>query len=164
MRKPIAILLSIVTLLGGLSLAMADDITVTTGVDKYLVVTFQYSSVDFGSLTKGTDDNVPTPSHATGAYNVTVDTNYDYKFTVNGTDFTGATSSFGIENLTIGMNATKENLDVSDSVAVSTSPVVVEQDIPYTQTLDYHGFWLDIPSDQYAESYSTTVTFTYLNM
>lgn len=141
----------------------ADDVTVTGDVSKAISVTFNYNSVAFGSLTQGTNDNQPSPASSTGVYNVTVDSNYAWQVSVNGTDFTdGGSNTFGIGNLTVDTNSTSE--DLNPTTAVTTSPAVVGS---YSTTgsglVDYHAYALDIPTYQYATSYSTTLTWTYAN-
>lgn len=144
-------------------IVLADAVTVSTDVGKYITATFQYSAVSYGSLTAGTTDNI-APDQASGVYNVTVDTNYDYKVSASGTDFSGAVSSIAIGNLSIGVNETAGSLAVGDSTILTTGAQDIETNLPYTNTIDYHGYWLDIPSGQYAESYSSTVTVTYANL
>jgi len=167
MRKKLMVLvMSLLTTMNTLAstVVIADDVSVSASVTKYMTATFQYSAVAFGSLTSGTSDNTPTPDSTVGTYNVTIDTNFDYQLQANATDFTGAVSSFGASNMNLGMNATAGNLVVGDSVALSSSPQTIETSVPYTQTADYHGYWVDVPASQYAEAYSSTVTVTYSNL
>lgn len=152
-------------LLAGFPLALADTIPMTTTVSAYITATFQYSSVSFGTLMQGTSNNVPTPSHTTGAYNVTIDTNKEWKVTAYGSDFSdGMGHSFGISNLKMDTNANAGSLSVGSAVALSSSPQTIDTNMPYTDTINYHGFWLSIPAGQYASTYSTNVVITYSNV
>jgi len=151
-------------LLLALSQVKADTVEVNATVQKSISVVFQYSAVDFGSLTQGTSDN-PAPNQANGIYNVTVTTNYEYKVEASGTDFSdGAGHTFAISNLKMDTNSTAGNLALGDAVALSTSTQTIDTSIPYTETTNYHGFWLTIPSNQYAATYTSTVTITYSNL
>lgn len=149
-------LLALVPLVG------SDDVTVTADVSGYITATFNYNTVSFGTLSVGTTDNA-APGNTNGWYNVTVDANANYKVEAYGSDFTGATygDTIAISNLKMDTNSTAADLSVTDAVALSTSSQVIDTDIPYTVTTHYHGFWLTIPSDTVADSYSTTVTITY---
>ncbi len=126
----------------------------------YISVTFSYNTVNFGVLNPNTTDN-PAPDQTEGIYNVSVDTNANYKLEANGTDFSSGTSSFSISNLKMDTNSTAGNLALSDSVSLTSIPQVIDTNIPPTETINYHGFWLSIPAKQYAGTYSSTVTITY---
>lgn len=152
--------MAVITMMFGVHIAYADDISMTTTVSSSLVATFNYASVSFGTLSAGTSNNV-APNQATGVYNVSVTTNADYQLDVNGTDWTGSTSNFGIGNLTMDSDSSAGSLAEGNSVVVTASPVTIDTAIDYTNAIHYHGFWLDIPSGQFAEAYSTTVTMTY---
>jgi len=142
--------------------AFATTIVVHTNVQKYISVTFNYNSVDFGTLTAGTNDNPPTPSYTTGVYNVTIDTNYDYNVSASGSNFADVTETyfFSISNLEFQVD-TDTSFD-GTWYALSTSPQVVYQG-DSSDTINYHAYRLDIPSGQYATSYDAIVTITYVN-
>jgi hypothetical protein len=125
----------------------------------YLTAIFNYASVNYGSLSANTHDN-PAPNQAIGIYNVTVDTNANYKVSASGTDFSGSGYAFGIGNLKMDTNSTKTNLANTTAVTLSTSLQQIDAYLP-TDTINYHGFWLSIPAGQYAAAYSSTVTVNY---
>lgn len=129
----------------------------------YISVTFNYSSVSFGSMGQGSSNN-PAQDQTSGVYNVTIDTNSNYEVLANATDLTDGVHSFAIGNMTMGLNTTAGNLDVSDSVSLSTSPVTIETNLPSSDTVNYHGFWVTIPNYQYASTYQSNMTITYQNM
>jgi len=141
----------------------ADDVTVTGDVDKAMSVTFNYSSVAFGTVTQGTNDNAPSPAYSTGVYNVSVDTNFAWQVDVNGTDFTdGGSNTFGVGNMTVDTNSSAGSL--VPATAVTGSPATVgSYATTGTSLLDYHGYLVDVPAYQYATSYTSTVTWTYAN-
>ena len=140
--------------------AIADDITASATVQKYISVTFNYNSVSFGTVTAGSSDNHPTPDYTTGVYNVTIDTNYAYNVNAYGTDFSdGAGHTFSISNLKMGVNTTT---DFYSFTALSTSSQTIYSGSE-TDMINYHAFLLSVPSGQYAGSYSSTVTIDYVN-
>jgi len=159
MRKIIASLMGFLLLL--LPIVGADDVTVSATVNSYITATFNYNSVSFGSLNAGTSDN-PAPNQANGVYNVTIDTNKNFTLTASGTDFDdGAGHTFSISNLKLDSDTSAGSLAVGNAVALSTSSQTIDTNILYTTTTHYHGYWLTIPSGQYASTYSSTVTLTY---
>jgi hypothetical protein len=141
---------------------IATDISVTVDVAKYLSVTFSYSTVDFGMLTAGTSDN-PALKQELGWYNVTIDTNYPYFVYAYGTDFSdGEEHTFSISNLKLDTNPSVSGLSVSDAKALSTSSQEIDNYLENV-TLNYHGYWLSIPSGQYHGHYTATVTIDYIS-
>jgi len=141
----------------------SDDVTVTATVAGYVSATFNFNTVNFGTLDPGTSDN-PAPNQDTGVYNVTVDANADYKIEVSGTEFTGQGSgvTFPPENLKIDTADSPTGLNLTEAASVPTSPGTQLVDIhPADVTTNYYGFWLTIPSGQLADTYTSTVTITY---
>ena len=154
--------LTLLALLMTSASVMADDVTVSADVDKYMSATFNYASVTYGNLVAGSSNNV-APDQASGVYNVTVDTNFAYNVSASATTFTdGGSHTFNVNNLKMDTNSTAGNLAVGSAKTMSTSPQVVDQ-YSYTATSNFHGFWLSVPASQYATSYSSTVTVSYVN-
>jgi len=144
--------------------AQTGEVNITATVQGYIDVTFNYAEVNFGTLTAGTT-NEEAPNQADGSYNCTVDTNTNYGVKAYGTDFSdGAGHTFAISNLKMDTNTTATNLALGDAVALSTSYVTIDTNIPYTETNSFHGFWLSIPSGQYAATYTATLTITYFSV
>jgi hypothetical protein len=156
--------------------AMADEVGVDVGVDKYITATFNYDAVDFGNLAAGSTNTSALGqdeliySWGSGIFNVSVDTNFEYKVSALGTDFTGATSNFPIGNLLMDAEAGCAALDptcveLAYATALSEDSQVID-DTTGTAGVDtnYNGFWLSIPAAQYAEAYASTVTITYANL
>jgi hypothetical protein len=141
----------------------ATDISVSASVTKYISVTFSYTSVAFENLTAGTTNNEPTPSYSTGVYNVSIDTNYAYNVNALGTNFSdGAGHSFAISNLKFDTDSAVSGLSINNAKALSDESQEIDS-YDATVTLNYHGYWLSIPAGQYAGSYSSTVTISYMN-
>jgi len=140
-------------------LVSSDQVTVSAEVSGYITVIFHYTSVNFGTLYVGTTNN-PAPGNTQGAYYVTVDANANYKVEAEGIDFSGPTT-LSISNLKLDTDPSVSGLSVNNAVSLSTSPQVIDTNIPYTVTTHYHGYWLTIPSGTPAGTYSTTVTITY---
>ncbi len=165
MRKLLALLPALLLFIFSIPVeAQTGQVNVTATVSGYITVTFNYTEVSYGTLTAGTT-NQPAPNQADGIYNCTVDTNANYGVKAYGTDFSdGAGHSFSISNLKMDTNTTAANLNIGDAVALSTSYVTIDTNIPYTETASFHGFWLSIPSGQYAATYSSTLTITYFNV
>jgi len=137
----------------------SDQVTVSAEVLGYITVTFHYTAVDFGLVAVGTTDT-PALGNAEGEYYVTVDANANYKVEAYGNDFSGP-GTLSISNLKLDTDPNLVNLNVLNAKSLSTSPQVIDTNIPYTVTTHYHGYWLSIPSGTPAGSYSTTVTITY---
>lgn len=161
-KKLIALALMSIFASFGVNIALADSISVTTTVSSFITATYQYSAVDFGTVSAGSTDNPANEND--GQANVTISTNKEFQLAVSGSDLTGSTSSFGIGNLTMDMNTTQGNLAVGSSIAVGTSPVVIGVEQDENVVIMYEGYWIDIPAGQYAEAYSTTLTETYSNV
>jgi len=158
--KAMAIML---TLLSVPALVIADAVTMTGTVDKFMTATFQYSSVAYGSLSAGSSNNV-APNQASGVYNVSVSTNYLYKVSASGTDFSdGGVNTFGIGNLTMDSHWSAVGLAEGNSIALATGSQDVDNNIGEGNTTSYHGFWLDIPAAQPAAAYTSTLTVTVTN-
>jgi hypothetical protein len=141
----------------------ADDVTVTGDVGKAISITMNFNAVGFASVTQGTTDNAPSPAYTTGVYNVSVDTNYAWQTSVNGTDFTdGGSNTFGVGNLTVDTNSSAGSL--TPTTAVTGSPAVVDTySTTGTGILNYYGYLLDVPAYQVSASYNSTLTWTYAN-
>jgi hypothetical protein len=140
----------------------SQDISFSADVGSYLNIVMNYNSVYFGTLAQGSNNN-SAPDQLSGIYNVTISTNANYRLAVNATDFTGI-GSFPVSNLKMDMNATAGNLALSDAMAFSNTTVLIHNNTAYSITREYHGFWLSIPSDAPAGSYSTIASFTYSNV
>lgn len=129
--------------------------------ETYLIVTFNYSSVNFGSLSSNTSNN-SAPNQTDGIYNVTVDTNNYYKVEALGTNFTdGGSNNFTISNLKMDLNSTAGNLAIGDAIILAETSQTINDNIPDSITANFHGFWLSIPEGQYATSYNSNITITY---
>jgi len=164
MKKLLALAILPLLLMARLATAQTGEVTVTASVSGYITVTFNYAQVNFGSLSAGTT-NQPAPNQEYGVYNCTVDTNANYGVKAYGTDFSdGAGHTFSISNLKMDTNSTAQGLSLTDAVPLSTSYVTIDTNIPYTVTNSFHGYWLSIPTGQYAATYTATVTITYFNV
>lgn len=163
--KAFGLISAILSLVASMPMAMADPVTVTTGVDISISAVFQYSAVDFPSLGEGTYNNTADPDSTTGAYNVTVDTNYLYKVSAQVTNDLSDGNGHTIqpENVKMGVNAVAGSLDVEDALSLTSNTQEVEGNIASTVTDSFNGFWLSIPPDQYAGAYSGIVAVTYEN-
>jgi hypothetical protein len=160
--KIIALATFIVPLLVMSGIALADDVTVNAGVSAYITVTANYDTVTYGDLTSPSANNT-APSQATGIYNFTVDTNKNYKVYANATDFSGA-GTINNENLRIDTDTDPANLAVGNSKIMDTTPTLIDNNIAYSNGVNYHGFWLTIPAAQPFGAYSTTLTVTISNV
>lgn len=145
------------------SVAFAEDITINADVSSYLTVTANYNTVTFGALTSPSANN-SAPSFATGVYNFTVDTNKNYKVSASGTNFTSGGNSIAIANLRFDSDTSAGSLAVGNSVALTTSPVLQQDNIAYSNAVNYHGYWLTVPISQPSGSYTSTVTLTIANV
>jgi hypothetical protein len=150
-------LLLVLPILVGLLIvpATAEDITVTADVPAYVSVVFNYNTVNFGTVPLGSTD-YPAPGTYDGVYNVSVTTNvglnvYASRTLWNPSDYL---------TLKFGTNSLLEYLSPAYAVVLGTSAQLVET-IGTGSYTHYHGYWLTVPSNTPAGSYSTTVTITY---
>jgi hypothetical protein len=159
MRKLlVAVLATLMAVTALAPMAMADPVGFDVSVNKYITATFNYAAVDFGNLEAGSSNTAALSVN----YNVSVDTNYAYKVSALGTNFTdGGGHDFYIGNLLMDTNS------IFGSLALGSAKALTEasQDIDTAQTgaTSYHGYWLSVPAAQYAAAYSSTVTITYAN-
>jgi hypothetical protein len=143
------------------TVALADEVTVSANVGCYKTATFNYDAVSYGPMSTG-DTNVTAPNQADGVYNVTMDTNCNYKVSASGTDFSTDGHSFDISNLWMQVNSSP-TFSIGSAVQLSTGPQDIATGFTPSDTTNYHGFWLSIPSSQFGGSYSSTVTITLAN-
>lgn len=153
-----------------------DDVTVNAEVQSYLEVTLSYTSIDFGTLTAGSEYNY-LPNQDLGWYNATVNANSEYQVTFEPTDLTYESYTISKDNFCFCLNVTQpiptdflqancwgDYATVADIACINTTAGVTNityTDIPYNYTINYHGFWLTIPSGQHAGTYTGTITITY---
>jgi hypothetical protein len=163
MKKELFALATALSVLLSTPAIFADAITVSATVSSYISATFNYDTVAFGTLTQGSNNN-PAPYNADGRYNVTVSSNLEWKVSAYGTDFSNSGHSFSISNLKMDTDSTKEGLSLSNAKALSTSSQDIDTGYGAGENIvNYNGFWLSIPANQYATSYTSTVTITYSN-
>jgi hypothetical protein len=121
----------------------------------YISVTFNYTSINFGTLSSPSANN-----SALNNYNVTIDTNANYNVSASGTNFDdGSGHTFPIGNLRMWAN-NSASLSLDNSIALSSTPQLINTFTP-SDTTNYHGFWLSIPSSQFGGIYTSTATITY---
>lgn len=148
-------------LLLALSMAKADDTTVNANVTGYLDVTFNYDTVTYGSLTSPSANNT-APGTADGVYNVSVDTNQNFKVEASGTQFDdGGGHTFPVSNLRFDTDTVAGSLSAGNGKSLTGSAQTIDTGIAYTTTDHYHGYYLSIPDNQFSAAYSSTVTITY---
>ena len=124
----------------------------------YLGITFNFSAVVFGALDVNTIDN-PAPDQATGVYNVSVDTNQNYKVNVSATDFSGG-GSLPLSNLKLDVQNDAGSLSNTTATALQNSAQLIAS-LLKTDTLSFFGYFFSIPAGTQAGSYSSTNTITY---
>jgi len=158
-------LVALLSFISLVSLTMSDsqDITFTADVGQYISIVVNYNSVQFGSLTSGTNDN-PAPDQLNGIYNSTISTNANYSLIVNSTNWDSGIGTFNADKMSMDWNTDSSLLNNIVSVTLSTSPVYIHNNTDMMTTTEYHGFWLDIPVGQTAGSYVATATLTYANV
>lgn len=138
-----------------------DTVFTTTEAPPYISVTFNFNTGNFTNLTSPSANN-SAPNQLSGVYNVSVDTNANYKVQANGTNFSGA-GTIPIGNLRIDTNSSAGSLAVGSSTALTTSPQDIDN-YTNTATMNFFGFWLSIGSSQPTGAYYTTVKITYSNI
>jgi len=137
-------------------------VTVTASISPYLVVTFNYDTVDFGSPSAGASVNI-FDIGLNGTLNVTVDTNSDYNVYARGTDWSGP-SAYSLSSFPIyfdtDMSSTSDFLGTG-KVALTTSDQLIDSYGYAVTGTQYHYYEIVIPSNAPAGTYSNTVTITY---
>ena len=160
MNKKLALAASLLAAIMLTGSVLADDITVGATVSGYLTATFQYSAVTYAPLSADTHDTA-APDQAAGAYNVTVDTNANYKVSASGTNFTdGGGHTIDIGNLKMDAQNSAGSLDNTTATVLTAAPQEIRTGLTPSDTLCYHGYYMSVPAAQYAAAYSSTVTVT----
>jgi spore coat protein U-like protein len=150
----IALLPIVVGLLAIVPVIKADDITVTAEVPPYVSVVFNYNTVNFGNVAPGSTD-VPAPNQDSGIYNVSVTTNVRLYIYASRTPWSPSdvlTLKFAVLTSVPFGSYIGPEIDTSSRLITGIAPG------SYTT---YHGYWLTVPSNTPAGTYSTTVTITY---
>jgi hypothetical protein len=149
----IALLPIVVGLLAIVPVIKADDITVTAEVPPYVSVVFNYNTVNFGNVAPGSTD-VPAPNQDSGIYNVSVTTNVPLTVSAYRTAWSPS------DVLTLKF-AVGTSVPSSPQVTLTTTSQTVATLTTTGEYTHYHGYWLTVPSNTPAGTYSTTVTITY---
>jgi len=160
-----------------LSSSLAEDITATATVPTSFSVTFSYDAIDYGTVLAGTVNNQVSTyrpfggstfvPYVSGALNVTVNTNTEYQFTIESTDFVSGSNTILASNhkfnALLGYTTSQYGTITEPSVFLTLQGTRI-----FGQTItsagiyyDYHFYRLDVPSGTLAGSYSATVTITY---
>jgi hypothetical protein len=126
----------------------------------FLETTFNYSAVTFGTLNQSTSNN-PATNQLSGVYNITVNASDPYNVTANATNLVSGAYNIPVNNLKMDTNSTAGNLAVGSAVTLSGSDQLIDT-FNNTDTANFYGFWLSIPSYQYATNYQGNVTLTYV--
>jgi len=126
----------------------------------YLEITYNYSTAEFGTLTQGTSNN-PANNQLSGVYNVTVNASDSYNVSANATNLVSGGYNIPVNNLKMDTNDTAGDLVVGSAVTLSGSEQLIDT-YNNTVTANFHGFWLSVPSYQYATSYQGNITITYV--
>jgi hypothetical protein len=160
-KKLLTFALGLLATMGIISgVVLSDVVNVSTDVSPYITATFQYSAVSYGTLSTDTHDTT-APDQASGVYNVTVDTNANYKVSGSGTVFDdGAGHTFAIGNLKMDTDTNPASFSNTTAVTLTGAPQVIDTGMTPSDTVNYHGYYISIPAAQYAASYSSNVTVT----
>jgi len=160
-QKILALSMGILTMLAMSMATLSDPVSVTTTVSGYMTATFNYDTVAYSSQSAGASD-VVAPGQADGNYNVTIDTNNNYKVSASGTQFSdGGGHTFAVSNLKMHGNTTADGLSVDLATVLSGAPQVIATGFTPSDTDNYNGFWLSIPGTQFGAPYTSTLTVTY---
>jgi len=149
----IALLPIVAGLLAIVPVIKADDVNVTAEVPPYVSVVFNYNTVNFGSVLPGSTD-IPAPNQDSGIYNVSVITNVPLNVSAYRTAWSPS------DALTLKF-AVGSSVPTSPQVTLATTSQVVATLTETGRYIHYHGYWLTVPLNPPAGTYSTTVTITY---
>jgi len=137
----------------------ADDVNVTATVPPYVSVVFNYNTVKYEGLGYGAigKSDIPAPYQDQGIYNVTV----TFNVPINVTAYRSPWTPSDILILKFADALSPSDLAFVDKYVLTTTPQVIRTIGGAGTFVDYHGYWLTIPSTAQAGTYSTTVTITY---
>jgi len=156
----IALLPIVAGLLAIVPVIKADDVNVTVAVPPYVSVVFNYNTVKYEGLgysAIGMSD-IPAPYQDQGIYNVTV----TYNVPINVTAYRSPWTPKDILILKFADALSPSDFAFVDKYVLETTPKVIRTiEVGPGTFVDYHGYWLTIPSTTPAGTYSTTVTITY---
>ena len=150
----IALLPIVAGLLAIVPVIKADNVNVTATVPPYVSVVFNYSAVNYGQVSATGVTDLAAPNQDSGIYNVTVVTNVP----LNVSAYRTAWSPSGLLTLKFAVGT---SVPTAPQVELTTNSLVVATLTTTGQYTHYHGYWLTIPSNTPAGTYSTTVTITY---
>jgi len=159
MRKALTIFsFFLVSMLSVIPLSFADEISVTASVSPYFTVTFNYNSVDFGTVTGGQTVNT---TELGLNLNVTVDTNTDFSVYAKATDWSG-TQAYTLGEFPIYFDTATntENLGLG-AISLTTTDQLIDSYSYNEGGTHYHYYEISVPTNIQAGSYSNTVTVTY---
>lgn len=141
--------------------------TASAVVEEYYAVSLATSTISFGNLAPGADDEGASVnnygSSAPGYYlTLSSDSNTNVQTCLSGTgDFTGSGKTMSLGNMIWDGNQTGSSTYpiLSAAQAMTTSKVRSSTTLAAGNN-EYYRFWMDVPGDQAPVSYSTTITFT----
>jgi len=151
MMKGLLLMLALLMLVA--PMATGENITVTAEIQTYVSAVFNYNTVNFGQVAPGST-NVPAPNQGAGIYSVSISSNVPLTVSASRTAWTPN----DILTLKFGVSNNPANLAPQITLTTSHQNVATISEGQYTH---YHGYWLSVPSNAPAGSYSTTVTITY---
>jgi hypothetical protein len=146
------------------SLTLADDIPTQADVDAYISVVFNYASAGWASIDisgGAVTDQAADYNNLAPYYNVSVDTNNEFKVEANSTDLIDGIYSIVKGNLKVDTDTNPASLSAGSAVAMTAVPQVIDTGIVYTTTTHYDGFFLSVDAGQHVGTYAGTVTLTY---
>ena len=141
--------------------------TASAVVAEWFAVSLGTNTITFGNLDPGdNDENAALNNLGSSApgYNLTLssDSNTAVQTCLSGTgDFSGSGETMDLGNLYWDGNQTGSSTYpiLSAAQAMTTSKVRSSTSLAAGNT-EYYRFWMDVPGDTAAVSYSTTITFT----
>ncbi len=141
--------------------------TASAVVVEYYAVSLATSTISFGTLDAGDDDENAAlnnlGSSAPGYYlNLSTDSNTDVQTCLHGAgDFSGGSETMSLGNLKWDGNQTGSSSSPLLSAAQSMTTTKVRSSTTLAAgNKEYYRFWMDVPADTAVEDYSTTITFT----
>jgi len=141
--------------------------TASAVVAEYYAVSLATSTISFGTLDAGDDDENAAlnnlGSSAPGYYlTLSSDSNTDVQTCLHGAgDFSGGSETMSLGSMTWDGNKTGSSVSPPLSAAQAMTTSKVRSSTTLTAgNREYYRFWMDVPGDTAAEDYSTTITFT----
>lgn len=124
-------------------------------------IVFNYNSVNFGTVSKGTTNNRPNPDYTTGYYSVSIDTTYSYVVEAyespDGTFF----PNLLVLKMAVSNNPSVDGTFYQVGYGSMVQTIFTRQVSGRFTGTEYHQYKLDVPQTLNIGEYRTTIYVNY---